>query len=121
MPMRTDIGYAYQFGEGVKVDNEKAIHYYEQAAMRGDETARYNLGVNEARAGNFDRALKHYVIAARDGLSDSLTGVQLMYTKGHATKEDYTKVLLAYQAYLDEIKSDQRDKAAAFKHKYRYY
>ena len=32
---------------------------------------------------------------------------------GDATKEVYTKALRSYQAYLDEIKSDQRDEAAA--------
>ena len=38
-----------------------------------------------------------------------------LYSKGHATKEDYTKAL-QLQTYLGEIKSDQRDKA-----NYRYY
>ena len=40
---------------------------------------------------------------------------------GHATKDDYTKALRAYQAYLVEIKSTQRDKAAAASANYRYY
>ena len=35
--------------------------------------------------------------------------IQDLYTKGQATKEDYTKALRARQAYLDEIKSRQRD------------
>ena len=39
---------------------------------------------------------------------------------GHATKDDYAKALRAYQAYLAEIKSDQRDKAAAASADYRY-
>ena len=40
--------------------------------------------------------------------------------EGHATKEDYAQALRAHQAYMDEIRSDQRDKAAADK-KYKYY
>ena len=34
--------------------------------------------------------------------------------KGDATKDDYGKALRAYQACLNEIKSPQRDEAAAF-------
>jgi len=36
-----------------------------------------------------------------------------MYENRQTTKDDYAKALQTYQAYLDEIKSDQRDKAAA--------
>ena len=40
---------------------------------------------------------------------------------GYATKDDYTAALRAYQAYLAEVKSSQRDKAAAADANYRYY
>ena len=40
---------------------------------------------------------------------------------GNATKDDYSIALKAYQAYLSEIKSDQRDKAAAYSDNYKYY
>jgi len=103
----------------VEVDKKKAIHYYELAAMKGDATARQNLGVFEQQAGNFDRAVKHYTIAASGGHNDSLKGIKRMYEHGKATKDDYTKALKSYQTYLDEIKSDQRDEAAAYDdHKY---
>ena len=109
----SNIGYAYNYGEGVEVDYKKATHYYELAAMRGNEVARYNLGVNEARSGNLDRALKHHMIAVRSGKNNSLETIQKMYKNGHATKDDYTTALRSYQQYLGEIKSAQRDKAAA--------
>jgi len=38
-----------------------------------------------------------------------------------ATKDDYTEELQSYQVYLGEIKSDQRDKAAALNAHNRYY
>jgi len=115
------IGYAYDFGRGLEVDEKKAMHYYELSAMGGIVEARYNLGVREYRAGNFDRALKHYMILVRDGYTDALKMIQVLYLEGHATKEDYTKALQLYQEYLGEIKSSQRDKAAAFDERYRYY
>ena len=48
-----------------------ARHYFELAAMDGEVAARYNLGVTEENACNYDRALKHYMIAVRSGLTDS--------------------------------------------------
>jgi len=117
-----NIGYAYNFGEGVEKDENKAMYYYEQGAIRGYVIARSNLGVNEDEAGNIDRALKHYMIAARDGCADSVKAIKLLYSNGNASKEDYTKALQSYQEYLGEIKSSQRDKAAEFdKERYRYY
>jgi len=115
------IGCTYSSGRGVDVDKKKAKHYYELAAMGGDVSARHNLGCLEARAGNMDRALKHFMIAARDGHADSLGVIKIIYSKGYATKDDYMNALRSYQAYLDEIKSDQRDKAAVFSDSYRYY
>ena len=53
------------------------------------------------------------MIAVRDGFAPSLTRIKLLYSYGHATKDDYTTALLSFQEYLGEIKSDQRDKAAA--------
>ena len=115
------IGFAYKYGEGVEVDEKKAVHYYELAAIMGDEKARYNLGNNEIRAGNLDRALKHFMIAIRSGDDGSLKRIQELYSNGHATKDDYTKALQSYQAYLSEIKSPQRDEAAAADERHHYY
>jgi len=114
-------GYAYDCGVGVEVDKKKANHYYELAAIGGDARARYNLGFDEECKGNVDRALKHHMIAARSGLFESLKRIQVMYSDGHTTKEDYTKALKSYQTHLVEIKSSQRDEAAAADEKYRYY
>ena len=116
------IGYTYSRGErGVEVDKKKAMHYYELAAMRGDTKSRRYLAHIEARAGNLERAKKHWIIAVRDGHSDALATIKSLHSRGLATKEEYTKVLRAYQEYLGEIKSDQRDEAAAFDDDYKYY
>ena len=109
-----NIGNAYNFGRGVERDEKKAEHYHELAAMGGDEMARHNLGCAKARAGNWERALKHWLISAGCGDNVSVKNIQRLYRDGHATKEDYTKALLAYQAYLKEVRSEQRDKAIAF-------
>jgi len=107
------IGNAYSRGRGVEQDTKKARHYFEIAAMKGGENARCNLGAIELVAGNIDRALKHWMIAVKDGNAKSLENIKQCYIDGHASKEDYTKALRLRQAYLDEIKSDQRDEAFA--------
>ena len=90
-------------------------------AINGDVIARYNLALDEKKAGNYDRAFKHFMIAVQCGDNESLEKIRGLYSNGHATKEVYTKALRAYQEYLDEIKSPQRDKAAAAHEDYRYY
>lgn len=105
----------------VEKDMKKAVHYWELGALSGDAMARFNLGLVEKRAGDMNRALKHLMIATRDGDSDSLENIKGMYMFGHATKDEYTKALRYYQAYLDEIKSPQRDEAAACSDEYKYY
>jgi len=117
----SNIGSAYNHGHGVEVDKKKAKQYWELAAMGGNVKARYNLGVMELQAYKDDRALKHYMIAVRGGAKNSLDAIKIMFKDGSATKDDYTTALRAYQEYLDEIKSDQRDKAAAAADRHKYY
>jgi len=115
------IGYAYEHGQGVEVDSTKAYYYYELSAMRGNVSARFNIGNDEESVGNYDRALRHYMIATNSGHNKSLQTIKKLYEHHLATKEDYTKALQSYQEYLSEIKSSQRDKAAAADEEYRYY
>ena len=115
------IGNSYRNGHGVDRDVKKATHYYELAAMEGNVNARSNLGSIEVLAGNIDRALKHLMIAAGGGSNESLKMIQRMYKNGHAVKDDYMNALRAYQTYLGEVKSDDRDKDAAFNRVNRYY
>ena len=115
------IGMAYDLGYGVERDEKKAVHYWELAAIGGHVVARHNLGVSEYDAGTMDRALKHYMISAGFGDNDSLENIKQMFINGDATKDDYAKALRVYQAYLVEIKSPQRDEAAAFNDEYDYY
>ena len=108
-----NIGVAYFHGQGVGVNMKKAKHYYELAAMGGHDKARNSIGRTEAQLGNSNKALKHWTIASRGGNSRSVVNVKMLYLEGNATKEDYTKAVQSYQAYLREVKSDQRDEAAA--------
>jgi TPR repeat protein len=102
-------------GTGVERNEKKAKYYYELAAIRGNVPARYNLGISEEDAGNVNRAMKHWMISAAAGDDDSLKAIQQGYLAGHATKDDFEKALRAHKEAKDEMKSGQRDAAAAAK------
>ena len=104
---------AYYYGRGVERDEKKAKHYYELAAMRGDAKARHNLGCTEGRAGYMDRAMKHLMISAGAGYDDSLKNIRECFMNGYGTKNDFEKALRSHKEAKDEMKSEQRDAAAA--------
>ena len=54
-------------------------------------------------------------------MKQSLSSIQEMFKHGVTTKEDYTQALRAYQEYFGEIKSVQRNEAAAISENYKYY
>ena len=108
-----NLGCSYDNGEGVDIDKEKTKHYWELAAMNGNVLARHNLACLERDAGNVDRAKKHLLLAANAGFKPSLDNVKKLFMHGIVTKDEYANTLRACQRACDEMKSDQRDKAAA--------
>ena len=107
-----NLGNSYYYGRGVEIDKKKAKHYWELAAMTGDVDARYNLGCMEGRAGNHERAYKHYILSAKGGYKGSLEFVKKGFTKGFVTKDEYESTLRAHHECQAEMKSEMRDKAA---------
>ena len=110
-----NLGNQYFNGRGVEVDKKKARHYYELAAMNGDVQARNNLGCMEGQAGNHQRAMNHFKLAARSGHTKSLDTVKDGYMGGYVTKDEYANTLREYQKSQDEMKSKARDQAQAFR------
>jgi len=110
---RFSLGHAFITGEGVEADTKKAKYHLEIAAIGGSDIARTGLAHIEARARNYDRAAKHFMIAASRGREEALTMVRKQYSIGQCTKEEFEKTLRAYKVSVDEMKSENRDKAAA--------
>jgi len=108
-----NLGLVYYNGRGVDRNMKKAIKHYKLAAIGGDEAARHTLGYIEEGKGNMERAMKHYIISARSGYGESLKAVGEGYKAGHVTKDEYANTLRAHQVSIDEMKSKQRDIAAA--------
>ena len=110
---RFQLGSAYVEGKYIKKDMKKAKYHFEIAAIGGNPKARHNLGCFEEDKGNFDRAVKHLMIAINLGYEDSMTLLRTFYKKGRVTKEKLLAAILAYQAAVDSMKSAERDAADA--------
>ncbi|EJK43643.1 hypothetical protein THAOC_37893, partial [Thalassiosira oceanica] len=113
---RVKLGYLYHVGAAdVEKDTAKALRHYEAAAIKGDALARCNLGTIEAKAGNYDLALQHYMIAAKMGHQGSLNNIKLMFMNGHATKADYAETLRGHHSAAEEMRSPDREEALALR------
>ena len=104
----------YADGHGVERDQKKKVYHLEEAAIGGHPYARYNLGSHEIRNGRFDRALKHYIIAAKLGYDEALERVKEGFAGGFVKKEDFEAALRGHQAAVDATKSAQREEVCAF-------
>ena len=96
------------------MDKKRAKYFYELAAMAGNVYARHHLGCTQVKAGKYDRAFKHFIIAAKAGYKKSLEAVKEGFMKGVVTKDEYANTLRACQDRHDEMKSDARDKAERY-------
>jgi tetratricopeptide (TPR) repeat protein len=105
------LGCLYWDGKGVEKDMEKAVYHYEKAAIGGHPTARYMLGLHEGANGRYERAAKHWIIAANIGCGDSMKELLEAYKNGYITKGDYGATLRTHQAAINATKSSQREAA----------
>jgi len=90
---------------------KKAKFHVEAAAMVGHEMARYDLGAIEYNAGNRDRAVKHFMIAASAGCYRAMHQLTVFYEKGYVSRESIDSSLTAYNNSCAEMRSKARDAA----------
>ena len=110
----------YQRGKGVEKYKGKEIHHLVEAAIGGYPRARYYLGREEWKQGNFERAVKHLIIAATQGHDDAIKTLMIKFREGYVEKEDLASALRAHQAAVDATKSPQREAAeVSWKGQYR--
>ena len=97
--------------EGMGVDRARSLQHMEEAAMGGNPSARFSLGVNALIDGHSDIALQHFLISAKLGDEDSLDAVRRLLQDGIATKTDYAGALQGYEAAVEEMSSPSREEA----------
>ena len=101
----------YHFGQGVEKNEKKELHHSEQAAIGGHPLARHNLALLEVKNDQYDRAAKHWIIAAKLGYYDSLNALKTLYKNGLVSKNDFSAALRGYQTAIAAMKNPQREEA----------
>lgn len=86
-------------------DEEKIAYHWEKAAIGGHSKARYCLGVYENAVGNIERAVKHFIIAAKLGHEESMKEHWKYYSAENVTKENLDATLRSHQSAIDATKS----------------
>ncbi len=108
----------YRIGDCVEKDEGKQIHHAEEAAIAGHPDARYDLGVHEWNNNdNAERAVKHWIIAAKLGNDNSIKPLMFAFKSGDISNDDLAATLRAHQAAVDATKSPQREAAETKKWK----
>ena len=105
------LGHVYYTGNDVDEDKPRGTHHWQQAAMQGHTPSRHSLGAVEFKEGNYELAVRHWMISAKMGYEDSLNYIKEMFKKGRATKAQYAEALLGYRDAVEETKSPQREEA----------
>ncbi len=95
----------YKIGSGVEKDTGKEMHHLEEAAIGGHPLARHQLGCHEASTGNDDRAVKYWIIAARQGEENSMKALMNLFKGGFISKEDLAATLRAHHVAVEATKS----------------
>jgi hypothetical protein len=106
------LGVLYSTGDGVSKDEAKGMQYFEKGAIGGSIDSRFNVGCMAYNSGRFDQAIKHWLIAAGGGYIRAVNNIKHAMYKDKATRDHYAQALRGYTQYLDEVRSDQRDRAA---------
>ena len=112
------LSYLYGEGKGVEKDEEKQIYHLEKAAIGGHSNARHQLACLESEVfGREERAVKHWIIAAKQGDVESMGVLKICYREGSISKEDFTAALRGHHAAVGAAKSPQREKARTYMQK----
>ena len=107
------LGISYVNGWGVEKDEEKEVYHWEVAAIGGHPIARFNLGCYEWRNGRMERSVKHWMMSAKLGETESMKSPWKHYKRGNIGKDDLEATLRTHQAAIDAMKSPQREAADA--------
>jgi len=101
----------YEKGQGVEKDKKKEVYHLKKAAIAGHHLARFKLGLYERKNEGFERAVKHWIIAANLGSDEAIGVLKQCYKWGKVTKEDFATALRGHQAAVDATKSLHREAA----------
>lgn len=97
------LGLAYEQGEGVPKNLDKAVFWYEKAIEEKEHLGVYRLGMLYRAMGRDELAFRVYKTAAEDGWADGKDHLLLgeMLEKGQGTKRDFARATEHYRMALN--------------------
>ena len=100
-PAQNDIGYCYQYGQGVTQNYAEAIKWYLKAAEQGNSAAQSQIGYcyenGQGVTQNYAEAIKWYLKAAEQGNSAAQSNIGYCYENGHGVKKNYAEAIKWYR------------------------
>jgi len=89
---QAEIGYCYQYGDGVAKDPQKALKWNLMAAKQGNAMAQHNLAVMYDEGVDISEdnveAIKWYMEAAEQGHPSAQLNLGVMYWRGEEVEKD---------------------------------
>ena len=105
---QNSLGLAYEWGQGVKGNNQQALYWYSKAAKKGYAQAQNNLGTmyDIGKAGSEDekQALHWFRKAAQQGDATAQRNLGTMYSRGSGVRQNDE---LAFEWYLKAANQNQ--------------
>ena len=107
------LGYAYQFGNGVRRDQAEALRWYKMAAAQGIFDSKFNMGIifNEGGYGvnqDIEMALRLYREAAKHGLKEAQRNLGYMYDVGRGVAKNLTEAARWYRKAANQGSADSQ-------------
>lgn len=107
-----ELGWLYQYGEGVEKDIRKALEWYEKAAKQGSSQAQVNIAVIYDEGvdvpENNELAIEWYKKAAGQGHDTALLNLGVNYWKGEGVEQNYEEAW----NLLNRVRMTARNKKA---------
>ena len=105
-PAQNNLGYCYQYGEGVTQNKEEAVKWYRLAVEQGNAPAQSNLGYcyqyGEGVTQNKEEAVKWYRLAAEQGNAPAQYNLGWCYQYGKGVRKNKTEARKWYQKAADQ-------------------
>lgn len=105
-----ELGVIYDFGQGVKQNNKKALKWYRKAAVQGNLSAQFNLGTmyknGQGVTQSYIKAAKWYQKAVEQEDSDAQCNLGVMYQLGDGVEQSDSKAVDLYLKAAEQGHAD---------------
>jgi len=101
-----DLGWMYEYGCGVKQDDEQAVFWYRKSAEQGHASGQNNLGLMYANGRGVkqddEQAVFWYRKSAEQGHASGQNNLGFMYDKGRGVKQDDIQAVFWYRKSAEQ-------------------